>query len=87
MADQHQFAAEGLTSPADNQVAITPSDSTDLAYTSRAIRVGVGGSLVVTPAGGGSNVTYTVYNGEVLPIRVTRVLATGTTATNLVNWY
>lgn len=87
MADQHQFAAEGLTSPADNQVAITPSDSTDLAFTSRAIRVGVGGTLVVTPAGGGNDVTYTVYNGEVLPIRVSRVKATGTTATNLVNWY
>lgn len=87
MPDQHHFAAEGLTSPADNQVTITPSDSTDLAFTSRAIRVGVGGTLVVTPASGGSDVTYTVYNGEVLPIRVTRVKATGTTATNLVNWY
>ncbi len=87
MPDQHSGFVEGLTSPADNQVAITPSDSTDLSFTSRAIRVGVGGSLVVTPAGGGSDVTYTVYNGEVLPIRVTRVKATGTTATNLVNWY
>ena len=87
MADQHGSFAEGLTSPADNQVAITPSDSTDLAFNSRAIRVGVGGTLVVTPAGGGSDVTYTVYNGEVLPIRVSRVKATGTTATNLVNWY
>jgi len=87
MADQQAGMQEGLTSPADNQVAITPSDSTDLAYTSRAIRVGVGGTLVVTPMGGGSDVTYTVYNGEVLPIRVTRVKATGTTATNLVNWY
>ena len=87
MADQHSSFTEGLTSPADNQVAITPSDSTDLAFNSRAIRVGVGGTLVVTPAGGGSDVTYTVYNGEVLPIRVSRVKATGTTATNLVNWY
>ena len=87
MPDQHSNFVEGLTSPADNQVAITPSDSTDLAFNSRAIRVGVGGTLVVTPAGGGSDVTYTVYNGEVLPIRVSRVKATGTTATNLVNWY
>jgi fumarate hydratase subunit alpha len=44
MADQQAGMQEGLTSPADNQVAITPSDSTDLAYTSRAIRVGVGGT-------------------------------------------
>lgn len=87
MPDQHSNFVEGLTSPADNQVAITPSDSTDLAFNSRAIRIGVGGTLVVTPAGGGSDVTYTVYNGEVLPIRVSRVKATGTTATNLVNWY
>lgn len=87
MADQHSSFVEGLTSPADNQVAITPSDSTDLAFVSRAIWVGGAGNIVITPAAGGSSVTYTVVAGTILPIRASRVLATGTTATQIVNWY
>ncbi len=87
MADQHQFAAEGLTSPADNAVAVTPSDSTDLAFTSRALYVGGAGNIVVTMAGGG-DVTFTaVPAGSILPVRVTRVKATSTTATAIVNLY
>ena len=87
MADQHQFATEGLTSPADNATAVTPSDSTDLAYTSRALYVGGAGNLVVTMAGGG-DVTFTgVPVGSILPVRVTRVKATSTTATSIVNLY
>lgn len=85
--DQQSAMMEGLTSPADNLVAITPSDSTDLANVSRAIYVGGAGNLVVTPYGGGSNVTLAVVAGAVLPIRVSRVLSTGTTATGLVNLY
>jgi hypothetical protein len=87
MADQHSSFVEGLTSPADNQVAITPSDSTDLAFVSRAIWVGGAGNIVITPTAGGSSVTYTVVAGTILPIRASRVLATGTTATQIVNWY
>jgi hypothetical protein len=87
MADQHQFAAEGLTSPADNAAAVTPSDSTDLAYNSRALYVGGAGNLVVTMSGGG-DVTFTaVPAGSILPIRVSRVKATSTTATSIVNLY
>lgn len=85
--DQQSGMAEGLTGPADNQVLVTPSDSTDLTYVSRAIYCGGAGTLTVTPAGGGSNVAYTVVAGAVLPIRVSRVLSTGTTATNIVNLY
>lgn len=85
--DQQAGLSEGLSGPADNLVAITPSDSTDLANVSRAIYVGGAGNIVVTPAGGGSNVTLTVVAGAVLPIRVSRVLSTGTTATGLVNLY
>ena len=87
MPDTFSNLAEGLTAPADNLIAITPSDSTDLAHNSRAIYVGGAGNLVVTPAGGGSNVTLAVVAGAVLPIRVSRVLSTGTTATGLVNLY
>lgn len=87
MADQQAGFQEGLTSPADNQVLVIPSDSTDLSYTSRALWVGTPGDLVITPAAGGSDVTYTVQAGTILPIRVSRVKATGTTAGNIVSWY
>ncbi len=87
MPDQHSGFAEGLTSPADNASAVTPSDSTDLAYTSRALYVGGAGNLVVTMVGGG-DVTFTaVPAGSILPIRVSRVKATSTTATSIVNLY
>lgn len=75
------------TSSAKGQTAVTPNDSTDLTYISKALWIGGAGNIVVTPAGGGSNVTYTVAAGTILPIQVTRVLATGTTATQIVNWY
>jgi hypothetical protein len=87
MSDTFSNLSEGLTAPADNIVAITPSDSTDLAQNSRAIYVGGAGNIVVTPAGGGSNVTLAVVAGAILPIRVSRVLSTGTTATGLFNLY
>lgn len=87
MADQHSGFVEGLTSPADNATAVTPSDSTDLAFNSRALYVGGAGNLVVTMAGGG-DVTFTaVPAGSILPIRVNRVKATSTTATSIVNLY
>jgi len=73
--------------PADNQVSVTPSDTADLAYVSRALFIGGAGNIVVTPASGQANVTYTCPAGMILPIRAARVLATGTTATNIVNWY
>lgn len=85
--DQQAGMIEGMIGPADNLVAITPNDSTDLVNVSRAIYVGGAGDLVVTPYGGGSNVTLAVVAGAVLPIRVSRVLSTGTTATGLVNLY
>ncbi len=87
MADQHSGFVEGLTSPADNAAAVTPSDSTDLAYTSRALYIGGSGNVVVTMAGGGDVTFSAVTAGAILPIRVTRVKATNTTATSIINLY
>lgn len=85
--DQQAGMMEGLTSPADNAAAVTPSDSTDLTFTSRALYIGGAGNLVVTMAGGG-DVTFTgVPAGSILPIRASRVKATSTTATAIVNLY
>ncbi len=63
--------------------SVTPSDSADLTYRTRAIYVGGDGSVVASI--GGTNVTFVgVVAGTVLPIQADRILSTGTTATNIV---
>jgi len=64
-------------------VAIVPSDTVNLT-TAAVIYVGVGGNVKVTTAQG-TAITFTgVVAGSVIPIQVTRVWSTGTTATNMV---
>jgi hypothetical protein len=82
--DHHQNQQEGLTSPFNDAAEVTPSDSTDLSNTTRAIYVGSQGSLKVRMAGSGNDVTFVLDKHSLLEIRVTRVLATGTSASNIV---
>lgn len=72
--------------PADRHFAITPSNTTDLAITPRAIFVGGAGNVVIRDIAG-VDVTYTFPAGSVFSFRAVRILATGTTATNLVGIY
>lgn len=63
--------------------AVTPSDSLDFTKYPKAIVVTAYGNLVVLPIGNddADTVTFTAVNaGFSPPIRVRRVLATGTTA-------
>lgn len=66
--------------------AITPNDNTDLSYVTKGVYVGGSGDITATMADGvsGDVVFKAVPVGAVLPIAVSRVKATGTTATNLV---
>jgi hypothetical protein len=83
--DNFRHAPGSASSSVQNAVAVTPHESNDLASVSRALYIGGAGNLTVTMAGGGSNVTFTaVPAGSFLPIRVSKVLATGTTATSIV---
>lgn len=71
--------------PADNAVAITPNDGADLATTTRAFYIGGAGNVAVILARDSASVTLTALAvGVVHPLRVKRVLATGTTATGIV---
>ena len=85
MAAQDDFPqyASGLGSPLSNLVAVTPSDSTDLAHVARCLYVGTAGDISVITAGG-PTVTLTAALGW-LPVRVSRVNATNTTATNILS--
>lgn len=85
MADDFEKNTNGLESPAVAAVAVTPNDSTALTKTSRAVYVGGAGNLTVTMADGVDVVFNSVPAGFILPIRVTYVKSTGTTATNIVS--
>lgn len=70
---------------ATTAVVITPSDSTDLAIGfTRAIFVGGTGDLSVIMLDGQTITFPSVAAGSMLPLCVSRIRATGTTATNII---
>lgn len=69
--------------PSSNAAAVTPSDSADLTYVTRELFVGGAGNVAVIMAGGQTVTLTGVLAGSVLPIRVSRVKNTGTTAANI----
>lgn len=83
MPDIFEDRSSGLESPGYDAATVTPSDSTDLAITSRALYVGTAGNLRVTTASG-SIVTFANAPEGMLPMRVSRVHASGTTAADIV---
>lgn len=83
--DQFGYRTGGAADqPAGRAEAVTPSDSTDLTYLSRALWIGVAGNVAVTMASGDAVTFVGVAAGTLLPVRVSRVKSTGTTATSLV---
>ena len=84
MTDSFRSHTRSLTSPPEHARAILPSDTSDLPQVTRALYVGGDGDLAVVMRGG-EDVTFAdVSGGTLLPIRVSRVLAAGTTATGIV---
>ena len=72
-------------SAATGSVTVTNSDDTIYDPPGRALYVGTGGSLAVRMAGDGSLPVLTnVANGTMLALAVDKVLATGTTASDIV---
>lgn len=75
-------------STAQSLVPVTPSDTVLLPAGSVALYVGQSGNLRVLPAVGDTPVVLSeVQGGSVLPIKVRRVDATGTTASGIVALY
>ena len=77
MPDIYDDRSSGLESPGFNAAPVTPDDGTDLPISSRALYIGTSGDVTVTMVGGGT-VTLKAVPVGVLPLRVARVLATGT---------
>jgi hypothetical protein len=70
-----------------NALAVTAVDGGTthaLGATYEALYVGVGGNVVVTMVGTGNFTFSNVASGQLLPIRITHVINTNTTATNMI---
>ena len=72
------------TSPPVDGFSITPSDGSSLSVTTRGIYVGVAGDLKVVTAGGTTLTFVGLAAGVIHPLRVTKVFATGTSATDII---
>lgn len=75
-----------VTSVASQATAVTPNDSTVLSAT-RGLYLGVSGNVVVTMANGSDATFVGLAAGVIHPISVTKVKATGTTATSILAVY
>lgn len=84
MTDRFDKHASSLESPATGAFAITPDDNTDLAETTRAIYVGTTGDLDLRMLDGQDVVFTDIPAGMLLPVRATRVKASGTTANDII---
>lgn len=89
MADLFKDHVSGLESPPRFARAVTPSDSADLPQIPRALYINTAGEIVAILEGDADDAaqTYTVVVGQILVGHWRRVLATGTTSTNLIAWW
>jgi hypothetical protein len=84
MPDRFENYAAGLDSPAFEAAAVTPHDANDLAFVARGIYVGTGGDVALIPKGNAAGVIFrNVQSGTLLPVTAKRVLAAGTTASQI----
>jgi hypothetical protein len=76
--------AQNLSDPADDAKAVTPSDGADLPDgEARSLYIGGTGNVEVVTRAGTTVTFHNAASGTVLPVRVVRVRAAGTTATNI----
>jgi len=86
MSDPYRDRVLGPNAPARRAAAVTLSDTVDLPEVSRALHVGVAGDIAVIMADDATSVVLKDVGGDVAYM-VKRVLATGTTATDIVALY
>jgi len=84
MPDIFGFLTSGLESPANDAFEVTPNDGADLESVTRGIYCGVGGDLHVLMKSG-REITFKNIAGEMNHgLRIAKIFATGTTATDIV---
>ena len=75
-----------ISSPAESAVVVTPSDTVVIEKT-RGLYVGGTGDITAIMADGRSALFSAIPVGAILPIQVTKVMATDTTATLITALY
>lgn len=80
---QNVVVTDTIAQP-ERAASITPNDSTS--FSASTLYVGTGGTLQVVTAGGDTVTFQSVPNGF-FPVKVTKVFATGTTASNIVRLF
>lgn len=84
MKDEFRHFNSSPTAPAIAAEVIVPSDIEQLEYATRGLYVGTGGDLTVQMLDGDPVVLRNLQGGVLYPLRVSQVMATGTTAADLV---
>lgn len=87
MTDTFDGHATSLISPAAGAFAITPSDTENLSRSGRALYIGSAGHVTLVTVSGQTVRFANAGDGSILPVRAQRVLATGTTARDIVGLY
>lgn len=73
------------TAPATLAIAVTPDDAQQLPFVCKGLYIGTGGSVTVRPVHGDGPVTYrNLPDASYIGLRVTHVMASGTTAADIV---
>ena len=88
--DDFKSLGENLNMPGQRAHALTPDDGSDLSHITRGIYIGTSGDVTVTLAKDPDGQFVTLRNlaaGGIHGLRVKRVWATGTTATDIVGLY
>ena len=85
LKDRFEESANSLISPAEDCFVIVPGDGVELTQATKAIFIGVAGDVALIPLRGGAAITFrNLPSGSILDVRARAVMATGTTATDLV---
>ena len=84
MTDRFTGREPGIDGPATHGFGITPNNDTTLAEVTRALYIGSAGDVALLFASGASVTLSNVPAGTLLPVRVQRVLASGTTASAII---
>ena len=87
MADKFNLYTIGLDSPAGSAATITPNNGADMPVATRAVYIGGAGNLAAVTVDGQTVTFANLPAGMILPVRLARVLVTGTTATALVGMW
>ncbi len=81
--DYHKYGT-GNSHPAREALAIIPHDTDEFEKVARSLYVGVAGDITLYPVDGSESVLFSSVPVGILPISCNRVLAAGTTASNIV---